>query len=112
MSFDDQMVTPKEHYRYEACFVPETSFECAPGMSRMKIPSRTYAVTRINGDIKQVATAIDYPFKDWLLNSDYEPEHAPGFEIFLNKDKALDWSNFELDLCIPIKPLQRLKETS
>ena len=106
MSVDDPDVTPKHLYRYEVCFKPEASFDCPEGLSKMKIPSRTYAVTRINGDLNLVGTAWDYLFKEWLINSEYEPEHAPAFEIFLNKEKALDWSNFELDLCIPIKPLK------
>ena len=106
MSIDNPSVTPKHLYRYEACFAPNASFDCPEGISKMKIPARTYATTRINGDIRLVATAWDYLFEDWLINSAFEPEHAPAFEIFLNKEKALDWSNFELDLCMPIKPLQ------
>jgi AraC family transcriptional regulator len=107
MSIDDPSVTPKHLYRYEACFAPQVDFEPSKGLSKMKIPSRTYATTRINGDIRLVATAWDYLFSDWLINSEFEPEHAPAFEIFLNKEKALDWSRFELELCVPIKPLQK-----
>jgi AraC family transcriptional regulator len=106
MSIDDPSVTPKHLYRYEVCFATEASFDCQEGISKMKIPARTYAATRINGDIRRVSTAWDYLFRDWLISSEFEPEHAPAFEIFLNKEKALDWSNFELDLCVPIKPLQ------
>jgi AraC family transcriptional regulator len=105
MSIDDHSVTPKHLYRYEACFAPKGPFECPEGISRMKIPARLYATARIDGDIKMVATAWDYLFADWLINSEFEPEHAPAFEIFLNKEKATDWSNFELELCIPVKKL-------
>jgi hypothetical protein len=38
--------------------------------------------------------------------SDYEPDHAPGFEIILNKENALDWSHFELDLAFPVKKMK------
>ncbi|MBX9768596.1 MAG: GyrI-like domain-containing protein, partial [Bdellovibrionales bacterium] len=110
MSVDDPMVTPKHLYRYEMCFVPNRPFICPDGISEMKIPPRKYAVTRVSGDIRKVATAWEYLFRGWLINSDYEPEHAPAFEIFLNKEKALDWSNFELDLCVPIQPLQKQEE--
>jgi DNA gyrase inhibitor GyrI len=48
----------------------------------MKIPSLTYGITRVSGDIKLVATAWDYLLNNWLINSEYEPENAAGFEIF------------------------------
>ena len=68
-----------------------------------------YAVTKVSGDIRKVATATDYLFRGWLIHSDYEPEHAPGLEIFLDKEKALDWSPFELELCIPVRKLAEMK---
>jgi len=75
----------------------------------MKIPSRTYGVTRISGDIKLVGTAWDYLLQGWLIKSNYEPDHAPGFEIFLNKEKALDWSHCDLELAFPVKKMKGLR---
>jgi AraC family transcriptional regulator len=105
MAIDDPEVTPKHLYRYEVCFATDAKFICAEGISKMKIPSRTYGVTRVSGDIKLVATAWDYLLNGWLINSDFEPDNAPGFEILLNKDKALDWSHFDLDLAFPVKKM-------
>jgi AraC family transcriptional regulator len=105
MAIDDPEVTPKHLYRYEVCFATDADFNCPEGVSKMKIPSRTYGVTRVSGDIKFVATAWDYLLNTWLINSDYEPDNAPGFEILLNKDKALDWSHFDLDLAFPVKKM-------
>lgn len=106
MSIDDPAVTPKHLYRYEVCFASDVPFVCPDGISKMKIPSRTYGVTRISGDIRLVATAWDYLFQGWLIKSDYEPDHAPAFEIFLNKEKALDWSSFDLELAFPVKKIK------
>ncbi len=105
MAIDDPEVTPKHLYRYEVCFASDVPFNCADGISKIKIPSRTYGVTRISGDIKVVATAWEYLFDDWLINSKYEPDNAPGFEIFLNNENALDWSHFDLDLAFPVKKM-------
>lgn len=107
MSIDDPTVTPKQLYRYEVCFATDAPFVCPPGIATLKLPARSYASTRINGDLRVVGTAWDYLFRDWLINSKFEPAHAPAFEIFLNKERALDWSNFELELCVPVSPLQR-----
>lgn len=85
MSLDDPHVTPKHLYRYEVCLASSAKFECADGMSKMKMPAMKYAVCRVSGDIKVVATAWDYLFRGWLINSDFEPEHAHSLEIFLDK---------------------------
>ena len=42
----------------------------------------------------------------WLIKSNYEPDDAPGFEILLNKEKALDWSHFDLELVFPVKKMK------
>ena len=68
-----------------------------------------YAAMRVSGDLRWVATAWDYFIRSWLISSPYEPEHAPGLEIFLNKEKATDWSHFELDLCLPIRKLEKMR---
>jgi AraC family transcriptional regulator len=107
MSQDDPHVTPKNLYRYEVCFASPAPFECIEGMSRLKMPAMRYAVTRVSGDLRKVATATDYLFRGWLINSDYEPEIAPGLEIFCDKERATDWSHFELDLCIPVRKLEQ-----
>ncbi len=108
MAIDDPEVTPKHLYRYEVCFATDAKFNLADGISKMKIPPQTYGVARASGDIKWVATAWDYLLNDWLINSDYEPDNAPGFEILLDKDKALDWSHFDLDLAFPVKKIIRI----
>lgn len=109
MSADDPHVTPKHLYRYEVCLASSLPFECMEGVSKLKMPAMRYAATRVSGDIRKVATATDYLFRGWLINSDYEPEHAPGLEIFLDKENATDWSHFELELCIPVRKLAEVR---
>src|SRR5499427_7283905 len=109
MSVDDPHVTPKHLYRYEVCLASSLPFECMEGMSKLKMPAMRYAATRVSGDIRLVTTATDYLFRGWLINSEYEPEHAPGLEIFLDKENAMDWSHFELELCIPVRKLAEMR---
>jgi AraC family transcriptional regulator len=103
MTVDDPHVTPKHLYRYEVCLASPGPFECMEGMSKLKMPAMRYAVTKVSGDTRKVATAWDYIYRNWLINSAYEPEHAPALEIFLEKGNALDWSHCELELCLPIR---------
>src|SRR5580765_5621259 len=81
MSVDDPHVTPRHLYRYEVCVASSLPFECKEGISKLKMPAMRYAATKVSGDIRKVATATDYLFRGWLINSDYELEHAPGLEI-------------------------------
>src|SRR6516164_558399 len=103
MSMDDPHVTPKHLYRYEVCLASSLPFECREGMSKLKMPAMRYAVTKVSGDIRKVATAWDYIYRNWLISSAYEPEHAPALEVFLKKENATDWSHCELELCLPVQ---------
>ncbi len=103
MTVDDPHVTPKHLYRYEVCFASRLPFKCMPGMSKMKMPPMRYAVTTVSGDLHKVATAWDYIYRSWLIQSAYEPEHAPALEVFLDKENATDWSHCELELCLPVR---------
>jgi AraC family transcriptional regulator len=109
MTVDDPDVTPKHLYRYEVCLASSFPFECMEGMSKLKMPAMRYAVTKVSGDIRKVATAWDYLYRSWLIKSAYEPEHAPALEIFLDKENATDWSHFELELCLPVRKLAKMR---
>ena len=109
MSIDDPHVTPRHLYRYEVCLASSLPFKLREGMSKVKMPAMRYAVIKVSGDIHKVATAWDYLYRDWLINSDYEPEHAPALEVFLDKESATDWSHFELELCLPVRRSTELR---
>ena len=112
MTVDDPHVTPKHLYRYEVCLASSRPFECMAGMSKLKMPAMRYAATKVSGDIHKIATAWDYLYRDWLIHSDYEPEHAPALEVFLDKESAMDWSHFELELCLPVRKPARTEMRS
>jgi AraC family transcriptional regulator len=103
MTIDDPHVTPKRLYRYEICFALSAPFKCIDGMSKLKMPAMRYAVVKVSGDLHKVATAWDYLYRDWLIHSAFEPEHAPALEVFLDKERAMDWSHCELELCLPVR---------
>ena len=112
MTVDDPDVTPKHLYRYEVCLATSLPFECMEGMSKLKLPAMRYAAITVSGNIHKVATAWDYLYRDWLVNSVHEPEHAPALEVFLDKENATDWSHFDLDLCLPVRKLAKIKMRS
>jgi AraC family transcriptional regulator len=112
MTVDDPHITPKHLYRYEVCIASSLPFECMEGMSKLKMPAMRYAAIKVSGDIHKVATAWDYLYRDWLINSIHEPEHAPALEVFLDKESATDWSHFELELCLPVRKLTEIRSSN
>jgi AraC family transcriptional regulator len=108
MSIDDPMVTPKEKYRYEVCITIPEKFTVDAGnyMETTILPKCKYAVTSVSGDFNLAATATNYLFNNWLINSSFEPDHQPGLEIFLDKENICNWNHFDLELCIPIKSIK------
>ena len=109
MSIDDPMTTPKEKYRYEACITIPDDLEVDANaqIGTMTLPKCKYGSTVVSGDLSLGATAIDFLFNHWLINSPYEPEHQHGLEIFLDKENICDWSHLDLEFCVPIKSLRK-----
>jgi len=108
MSTNDPLVTPKEKYRYEVCITLPENFEIKSTnfIETMILPKCKYAITSVSGDFNFVATGIKYLYTDWLINSEFEPEHQPGLELFLDKENICNWSHFDLELCAPIKTIK------
>lgn len=108
MSIDDPLVTPKEKYRYEVCVTIPESLKMVSGgnIETMLLPKCKYAVVSVSGDFNKVATATNYMFNNWLINSLYEPEHQFGLEVFRDKKNICNWDHLDLELCIPIKSIQ------
>ncbi|MEO5685378.1 MAG: GyrI-like domain-containing protein [Chitinophagaceae bacterium] len=109
MSMDDPDVTPKEKYRYEACItIPQQMIVEPDGIIQTTTLAKCkYAVTTVSGDFNRVVAATNYLFDNWLINSDYECEVQHGLEVFLDRENVCNWSHFDMELCIPVKPLQK-----
>jgi len=108
MSLDDPMVTAQQQYRYEACMELPKDFKLDNDeeIQMMDLPACKYATSSVSGDIRMVATAMSYMYNDWLINSQYEPEHQYGLEYFMDKQKVCHWDHFDLELYIPVKSLK------
>ena len=104
MSPDDAVVTPKEKYRYLIGITIPVDFTFDDSIVKiMSIPKSKYAITKVSGTVEDVINSWKYLYDNWLINSNYEPNHLFAFEKFVNKKNANDWSSFELELFLPIK---------
>ena len=106
MSLDDVMVTPKAKYRYlVGITIPKDFCFEHSEINAMSIPSSKYVTTKVNGSINDVIDSWNYLYNNWLFHSNYEPNDLHAIELFLDKDKANDWSHYNLELALPIKLL-------
>ncbi len=93
----------------EVCITIPENFQ--PGSENLvqttTLPACKYAVTTVSGDFNLVVAATNYLFDNWLINSSYESEHLHALEVFLDKENVCNWNYFDVELCIPVKALQK-----
>jgi DNA gyrase inhibitor GyrI/AraC-like DNA-binding protein len=105
MSPDNPDITPMRKYRFDWCL------ELPPGVvvdgdaSPGRIPAGRYACLHCRGDIQKVDRAWHYLFGVWLPNSGHQPTHDPCLEIFRRHPLDVGWETFDIDCCLPVKPL-------
>jgi AraC family transcriptional regulator len=109
MSKDDPEVTPKEKYRYEVCITIPNNIKIDSGdrIQTTTLPAGKYAVIRVSGALNLVSEGINYLFNNWLINSSYECEPQHSLEVFLEKEDICNWNHFDLEICIPVKPMNK-----
>ncbi len=107
MSPDDPEVTPLEKCRYDLCVALNQPMAPQGEIGCMLIPASNYAVHHCAGDITAFERAWSYFFKVWFPSSGYVPDSMPAMEIFHSRPEDVGWEYFDIDCCVPIKPLWR-----
>jgi AraC family transcriptional regulator len=103
MSLDDPEITPMAKYRFDWCLVlPDGR---TPDGSLVVITASRFAVLHCRGDIHKVDRAWQYLFHTWLPRSGYQPAQGPALEVFRAHPLEVGWSTFDIDCCVPVKPL-------
>ena len=46
----------------------------------MSIPKSKYAITKVSGTVEDVINSWKFLYDNWLINSNYEPNHLFAFE--------------------------------
>jgi AraC family transcriptional regulator len=103
MSLDDPEITPMARYRFDWCL--ELPDGLTPNGNLGVIPASRFAVLRCRGDIHKVDRAWQYLFHSWLPRSGYQPTHEPALEVFRAHPLEVGWAAFDIDCCVPVKPL-------
>ena len=105
MSQDDPEVTPLDKCRYDFCLVVPNNIKPEGEISIKFMPETLIAVHHCRGDIQVVEQAWNWLFKAWLPASGYQPASLPCYEVFFSTPEISGWDYFDIQCCIPIKPL-------
>jgi DNA gyrase inhibitor GyrI/AraC-like DNA-binding protein len=105
MSQDDPEITPMAKYRFDWCLVLPDGL--TPDGNLFVIPANRFAVLHCRGDIHKEDRAWQYLFHTWLPRSGYQPTQDPAMEVYRAHPLKVGWNTFDLDCCVPVKPLAR-----
>jgi len=106
MSRDDPEVTPMSKAQFDWCLVVPSHF-CMDGhVAEGLIPRNRFAMLTCSGDLHKEDRAWQYLFHSWLPGSGFQPTHDPAMEVYRRSPLELGWSEFDLECCLPVKPLR------
>jgi AraC family transcriptional regulator len=105
VSLDDPMITPPEKCRYYACLSLPDEIVPQPPIGFMKLAGSKCAVVHVTCDAEQIRGVFMYLYRDWLLDSGYQPADLPPYEVYQPDCDTTPVGQYTLDICIPIMPL-------
>ncbi len=106
ISRDDMEITPMSRYQFDWCLAVPNGVNPRGPVSEGVIPSNRCAVVYSCGDLSKEYRAWKHLSDNWLPRSGYEPADAPSMERYRTYP-SLENPVFDLDCCLPIKPLHR-----
>lgn len=103
---DDPDITSKEKLRTSVCLTVPEDTEVSGEVGKMKIPGGKYAFTNFRIDNTQFGQAWNMVCKEWLPDSGYVPDDRPVFELYNNNVDDDPEHKFDVDIVIPVKPME------
>ncbi len=100
---DDPSVTAIEKVRQDACITVSGDVKTEGEIGKVTVPGGKYAVGRFQIDEKGFEKARNTMCL-WLTESGYQPDGNP-YELYYNSAEEDAQRKFDLDICIPVKPL-------
>lgn len=105
IGYDDPDYTPADKCKYDACMVVnEEDLPKDIACNTKTLKAGKFALFYFEGHEKDISSAWDYIFKEWLLNSKYLPDDRPHLEMYLYSEQY-ESGIFKSNLCLPIKPI-------
>ena len=105
ISFDDPLITPADKCRYYACLSIPGEINPQPPIGFMRLAGSKCAVVRITCTLDEIQGIYMYLYRDWLLDSGFQPADLPPYEIYLSTPDTNPEGKYEMEIYTPIVPL-------
>ncbi len=105
ISFDDPLITPVDKCRYFACLSIPSVINPQPPIGFMTLEGSKCAITRVTCDLDEIQGIYMYLYRDWLIDSGFQPADLPPYEIYLSTPETNPEGKYEMEIYIPIVPL-------
>ena len=101
---DDPKVTDIEKVRQSACITVNKDVKPEGEFGKLNVPMGKCAVGRFEIDVTEFEQAWD-AMCIWVSESGYQPSDNNPYELYYADPENHPENKFELDICIPVKPL-------
>lgn len=105
ISYDDPLITPSDKCRYFACLSVPNEIHPQPPIGYMKLAGSKCATVRVTCTLDEIQGIYMYLYRDWLLDSGFQPDDLPPYEIYLSTPETNPEGKYEMEIYIPIVPL-------
>lgn len=101
--YDDPSVVPEDQLRAKAGVWLPRAVEVSGAVGLTSVAGGPYAVLRHKGPYADMASAYQWLYGEWLVNSDHEAADAPVFEEYLNNPKETPPADLLTEICLPLR---------
>ena len=101
---DDPKVTDIENIRQSACITADKHVKPEGEFGRLQLQASKCAVGRFEIDVTEFGEAWN-AMCIWVSESGYQPDDKNPYELYYKDPEHHPENKFELDICIPVKPL-------
>ena len=105
ISYDDPLITPPEKCRYYACLTIPEGVIPQPPIGHLRLPGSKCLVARVMCTAEQIQPVYMYLYREWLVDSGFQPDNLPPYEVYLSAPDPVSGGQFVMDVYIPIVPL-------
>ena len=106
ISFDDPRITVHNRCRYYACFTVSTKMDTAQRIGSLEIPGGPYAIFQALCRAEDIQPLYFTIYNQWLPESGYQPGSSFPYEIYLQTPETHPHGLYEMQVCIPVEPIQ------
>lgn len=102
---DNPDITDDIKLRTSLCITVPEHTKVDGEIGKMVIPGGKYAVAHFIIGANEFKSAWDFIWGEWLLESGYQPDERPCFEVYMNNPNEHPEHKSIVDIYVPVKPL-------